>query len=122
MTPSRPRSRSAPCTTPPPPDRPRPTTDRPPREGPPVLTLDQLIDNLTDLRSEIAADVGDSHTAGATEVRLATQAEPSPLQHHLSDREPGWALDPDGRLIACLADGGQVRSAPFLPAEAAALL
>lgn len=81
------------------------------------ITLDELIQSLEELRSEIAGSIGSDTRAGETEVRLAIQPN-YPFEHSLSDRN-AWTVADAGDPVAYLAEGGQ---RGYLSGEAAELL
>jgi hypothetical protein len=84
-----------------------------------MTALDDLIEKLTDLRSDIANTLSET-AAQAAEVRVAVNPAWA-VQHALDgDRELAWHLDEEsGEVAVYLPDAGQVDGAPYLPGAVA---
>jgi hypothetical protein len=86
------------------------------------MLLPDLIERLETLRAQITNDLGERAVAEA-EIRLAVNPAWA-TQHVLADTEEiTWAVEEDTwandqQVVAYLADGGQVPSAPYLPSWA----
>lgn len=74
--------------------------------------LDELIEQLTALRAEIADTLSET-AASETDVRLAVN--PAWAMQHSVAGAFAWCVTDDGDVAAYVTDAGQITGAPYLP-------
>lgn len=79
-----------------------------------TTTIDELIEQLTALRDEIAGTLSET-AASEAGVRLAVNPAWA-VQHDVAGAF-AWCVDDNGDVAAYVADAGQVQGDPYLPGK-----